>query len=154
MFKIKKIFVSVFCILVLTMCFSGSILASAKNFHIVNDEYDIEHIDEYVEPNGCNIGLLCMTHWAAVTTKDKTHDNSYKYVSETSFRYEYGKYSSQSRQKNERAALTVSTPSSVTVNGYTQKVEYFGKMYSNASPNSDVMTTLKVRFYRSGAPLD
>ena len=156
MFKIKKVFVSIICALLLVTSFSTVISVSAHvgDKPIKRAPDDIEHINEYVQPSKCVVGLNCMTNWAAVTTTDKTHYNSFKYVCETSYYYQNKKYSQQSQKSATGTELTVSTPGSVTVNGYTQKVEFYGDLYSNASNNSNIMDSIKVFRYRSGAPLN
>ncbi len=154
MFKIKKVFVSIICALLLVTSFSTVISVSAKDVTVTHSNSDVENINMYVQPYECIVGLNCMTNWAAVTTTDKTHYNSFKYVCETSYYYQNKKYSQQSQKSATGTELTVSTPGSVTVNGYTQKVEFYGDLYSNASNNSNIMDSIKVFRYRSGAPLN
>lgn len=153
MFKIKKVFVSIICALLLVTSFSTVISVSAKNVTVTHSNSDVENINMYVQPNECIVGLDCMTHWAAVTTTDKTHYNSFKYVCETSYYYQNKKYNQQSQKFNTGTSLIVSTPNSVTVNGYTLKVQFYGDLYSNASITSDIIDSLRVYFYRPGAPV-
>ena len=153
MFKIKKVFVSIICALLLVTSFSTVISVSAKDMTVTHSNSDVENINMYVQPDGCRVGLNCMTHWAAVTTTDKTYYNSLKYVCETSYCYQNRKYNQQSQKFNTSTELTVSTPDSVIVNGYTQKVAFYGDLYPNTDIASDIMDSLRVYFYRPGAPV-
>ena len=146
MFKIKKVFVSIICALLLVTSFSTVISVSAKS--LTFSDVDVENIDSYFCPSGSKVGLYCRSHWASVTTPTDNHKNSFKYVKETSYYYQNKKYTQQDSKHATGTSLVVSTPGSVTVDGYTQKVEFHGDLYSNASISSDIISTLVVTYYR------
>ena len=68
-------------------------------------------------------------------------------MSITSYYYQYGEYIQQDRKSKQNNNLTLTTDN-VQVNGSTQKVDYYGAVYKNASSNSGIKEKGHIIVYR------
>lgn len=141
MLKAKKIFLSLF---------SGALAAlavasfNASAFSTIIYHGDPTKFSKFKE--SAYLSMQCYSGWGAVSYKGGQSD-CYKYMSITSYYYQYGEYIQQSRKVGKGNNLTL-VVTGVQVNGATQKVDYYGAVYKNASSNSGIKERGHIIVYR------
>lgn len=150
---------------------SAGILASAKDVSLTSNDEDDYHIDITRNPHryyhhcergiaDCHhyftstyIGLNAMGVWGFVYSPDKDHQDTYKYISVTT--YSYNKktdvYSKIKTIPSDGYNATIIS-NNANINGDVAKVVFNGKIYYT-SPSSGILQNYLITPIRSGCPL-
>lgn len=150
---------------------AAGILASAKGVSLMSDDEDDYHIDIRYNPNkyyhycergvaDCRhyfestyIGLDAMGKWGFVYSPDKDHQDTYKYISVTTYSYNKNTDTySQIKSINKGAnASTVVSPNAV-IDYRVAKVVFNGKIYYTTK-DSGILRSYLITPIRRGCPL-
>lgn len=142
MLKMKKVLFSLLSVTSATLAVASFNASAFSNLTYYQNPSTFSKVKE-----STYLSMQCYPGWGAVSYTGAS-SNCFKYMSITSYYYQYGEYVQQGRKVKHNTDPTVTITDNVQVNGSTQKVDYYGAVYNNSSSNSGIKENGHIIVYR------